>query len=75
MAISADAFKSWRRTDAEHRAGILERAADIVEAHLAELTALCVLEAGKCLRDAHDDVREAIDSCVITPVLPQAHGR
>ena len=61
LAISADAFKSWRRTDAEHRAGILERAADIVEAHLAELTALCVLEAGKCLRDAHDDVREAID--------------
>ena len=61
LAITADAFTSWRRTSAEHRAGILERAADIVEAHLAELAALCVLEAGKCLRDAHDDVREAID--------------
>ena len=61
LAITADAFTSWRRTDAEYRAAILERAADIVEAHLAELTALCVLEAGKCLRDAHDDVREAID--------------
>ena len=31
------------------------------ETHLVELTALCSLEAGKCLRDAHDDVREAID--------------
>jgi RHH-type proline utilization regulon transcriptional repressor/proline dehydrogenase/delta 1-pyrroline-5-carboxylate dehydrogenase len=61
LAITADAFTSWRRTDAEYRAAILERAADIVEAHLAELAALCVLEAGKCLRDAHDDVREAID--------------
>ena len=61
LAITADAFTSWRRTDAEYRAAILERAADIVEAHLAELIALCVLEAGKCLRDAHDDVREAID--------------
>ena len=61
LAITADAFTSWRGTDAEYRAAILERAADIVEAHLAELAALCVLEAGKCLRDAHDDVREAID--------------
>ena len=61
LAITADAFTSWRRSAAEHRAEILDKAADIVEAHLAELTALCVLEAGKCLRDAHDDVREAID--------------
>ena len=61
LAVTADAFTSWRHSAAEHRAGILDRAADMVEAHLAELTALCVLEAGKCLRDAHDDVREAID--------------
>ncbi len=61
LAITADAFTSWRRTDADYRAVILERAADIVETHLAELAALCVLEAGKCLRDAHDDVREAVD--------------
>ena len=61
LAVTAEAFTSWRRTSAGHRAGILERAADIVEENLAELAALCVLEAGKCLRDAHDDVREAVD--------------
>ena len=61
LAVTADAFTPWRHSAAEHRAGILDRAADMVEAHLAELAALCVLEAGKCLRDAHDDVREAID--------------
>ena len=61
LTVTAEAFASWRRTTGEHRAGILEKAADIVEAHLTELAALCVLEAGKCLRDAHDDVREAID--------------
>ena len=61
LAVSANAFTSWRRTSAEQRAGILEKAADLVEASLADLAALCVLEAGKCLRDAHDDVREAVD--------------
>ena len=61
LSIAADAFGYWHRTPAEHRAEILERAANLVEAHLEELTALCVLEAGKCLRDGHDDVREAID--------------
>ena len=61
LAVAADAFTSWRRTRAQHRAELLERAADLVQIHLPELAALCVLEAGKCLRDAHDDVREAID--------------
>ena len=61
LAVTAGAFTAWRRTTAERRAGILEKAADIIEAHLEELAALCVLEAGKCLRDAHDDVREAVD--------------
>ncbi len=61
LAICADAFPVWRRSSATFRAGILEKAADLIEARLPELTALCVLEAGKRLRDAHDDVREAVD--------------
>ncbi len=61
LAVTAEAFASWRRTTAEHRAGLLDKAADIVEAHLEDLATLCVLESGKCLRDAHDDVREAVD--------------
>ena len=61
LAVCADAFPTWRRNRATTRAGILEKAAHLVEEHLPELAALCVLEAGKCLRDAHDDVREAVD--------------
>ena len=61
QAVSAGAFPSWHRTAATLRAGVLEKAADLVEERLPELVALCVLEAGKCLRDAHDDVREAVD--------------
>ena len=61
LALATEAFEYWRRTSAEHRAEILEKAADLVETHMTDLTALCVLEAGKCLGDSHDDVREAID--------------
>lgn len=61
LAVCADAFPAWRCSRATARAGILEKAADLVEECLPELAALCVLEAGKCLRDAHDDVREAVD--------------
>ena len=61
LAVSAGAFPSWRRTAATLRADALDRAADLVEERLPELAALCVIEAGKCLRDAHDDVREAVD--------------
>ena len=61
LATCANAFPSWCASSAERRAAILEKAADVAEARLPELSALCVLEAGKCLRDAHDDVREAVD--------------
>ena len=62
LAVCAEAFPSWRGAGvAARRADILEKAADLVEERLPELATLCVLEAGKCLRDAHDDVREAVD--------------
>ena len=61
LAVCAEAFPAWRNTPAAHRAAILDKAADLLEQRLPELAALCVLEAGKRLRDAHDDVREAVD--------------
>ena len=45
----------------EARAGILERAADLFEAHQPELMALAVREAGKTIPDAVGEVREAVD--------------
>ncbi len=61
LDVAAAAFPAWCRTRASERAALLERAADDLEAALPEFTALVVLEAGKTLRDAHDDVREAVD--------------
>ncbi len=61
LDIAAGAARAWADTAVAERAAILERAADALEAHAAELTALTVLEAGKTLADGHDDVREAID--------------
>jgi len=61
LDVAAAAFPAWCATRVAYRASLLERAADDLEASLAEFTALVVLEAGKTLRDAHDDVREAVD--------------
>jgi RHH-type proline utilization regulon transcriptional repressor/proline dehydrogenase/delta 1-pyrroline-5-carboxylate dehydrogenase len=48
---------------APERAAILERAAELIEAHGAELMALLAREAGKTLPDGLGEVREAADFC------------
>ncbi len=57
------ARRAWAQTDVHERAAALERLAGLLEAHLDELMALCVWEAGKTLPDALADVREAVDFC------------
>ncbi|MEM7053181.1 MAG: bifunctional proline dehydrogenase/L-glutamate gamma-semialdehyde dehydrogenase PutA [Pseudomonadota bacterium] len=54
---------AWDQRSATERAACLERAADLIEQHRAELMALCVREAGKTLDDAIAEVREAADFC------------
>lgn len=56
-------FDTWSKTPAEQRARALEAYADLMEKHHAELMALCVYEAGKTIRDAHLELREAVDFC------------
>ncbi len=56
-------FDTWNRTDAQVRASHLERFADLLEHHNAELMALCIREAGKTLPDALSELREAVDFC------------
>src|SRR5690242_5714288 len=58
-AVRAQA--DWDDAGGEHRAGILERAAQLYEEHTAALVARCVREAGKTLPDAIGEVREAVD--------------
>ncbi len=52
---------AWDRTPAEKRAEILNRAADLFEAHAAELMRLCVMEGGRTIPDAISELREAVD--------------
>ncbi len=54
---------SWNATPAGERAGLLERAADLMEERMPALMALASREAGKTIADALSEVREAVDFC------------
>jgi len=55
--------RDWDATPATERADLLDRIAELLEAHRGELMALCVREAGKSLKDGIAEVREAADFC------------
>ncbi len=56
-------FEAWSKRDVSERAEILNRTADALERHMAELIAICMREAGKVAQDSIDEVREAVDFC------------
>jgi RHH-type transcriptional regulator, proline utilization regulon repressor / proline dehydrogenase / delta 1-pyrroline-5-carboxylate dehydrogenase len=72
VALAAAAAPAWNAVPATTRAAMLNRAADGFERHRAELIALCVREAGKCLPDAVAEVREAVDYCRYYAALAKA---
>ncbi|MDQ2695563.1 MAG: bifunctional proline dehydrogenase/L-glutamate gamma-semialdehyde dehydrogenase PutA, partial [Pseudomonadota bacterium] len=53
----------WDDTPAEERARCLERMADLLEAEMPALMAVCSREAGKTILDGIAEVREAVDFC------------
>jgi RHH-type proline utilization regulon transcriptional repressor/proline dehydrogenase/delta 1-pyrroline-5-carboxylate dehydrogenase len=57
------AFPAWSATPVAQRAACLDRLADLLEEHRAELMAICVHEARKTIPDALAEVREAVDFC------------
>jgi RHH-type transcriptional regulator, proline utilization regulon repressor / proline dehydrogenase / delta 1-pyrroline-5-carboxylate dehydrogenase len=59
--------------EAQERADILERAADLLETHRVDLMALLAREAGKTLADGLGEVREAADFCRYYAVLARRH--
>ncbi|MCO5317095.1 MAG: aldehyde dehydrogenase family protein [Microthrixaceae bacterium] len=50
VEAAAEAFDSWSRTKPEHRAELLDRAADLIDEHAEELIPLVVAETGATLR-------------------------
>jgi RHH-type proline utilization regulon transcriptional repressor/proline dehydrogenase/delta 1-pyrroline-5-carboxylate dehydrogenase len=63
LAAAVAAAPAWAGTPVEERATCLERAANLMEAEMPTLMAICVREAGKTLPDAVAEVREAVDFC------------
>ena len=63
LEAAVQAAPGWSATPAAERAACLERAADLLEADMAEAMAIAVLEAGKTLADGVAEVREAVDFC------------
>ncbi|MDX1518870.1 MAG: bifunctional proline dehydrogenase/L-glutamate gamma-semialdehyde dehydrogenase PutA, partial [Gammaproteobacteria bacterium] len=58
---AAAAWQRWNNTPAGKRAEILEHAAELVEARRIQLMNLCIVEAGKTIVDAHNEIRETVD--------------
>ncbi|HEX4259486.1 MAG TPA: bifunctional proline dehydrogenase/L-glutamate gamma-semialdehyde dehydrogenase PutA, partial [Acetobacteraceae bacterium] len=54
---------AWDAAGGPHRAAVLDRAADAIEAARAELLHLLAREAGRTLPDGIAEVREAADHC------------
>ncbi|OQK18230.1 integrase [Methyloprofundus sedimenti] len=63
ISIAADATQHWRLSAVNKRVTYLLKAAELLEENRLELVALCVREAGKTIKDALDEVREAVDFC------------
>ncbi|BBB26842.1 bifunctional proline dehydrogenase/L-glutamate gamma-semialdehyde dehydrogenase PutA [Amphritea japonica] len=62
-AVTRAGFISWNNHPVSERAKIIQRFATLLEEHREELIALCMREAGKTLRDAINEIREAVDFC------------
>ena len=77
-------FSAWNSAPLTHRAAVLRRAADALDARLPEFCGLLVKEAHKTLGDCVAEVREAVDFCryyadqaearLATQVLPGPTG-
>ncbi len=61
LDIAHQHFDAWNHTPACVRADALRNAADLLEAHTADLVALCVAEGGRTVADSLAELREAVD--------------
>jgi RHH-type proline utilization regulon transcriptional repressor/proline dehydrogenase/delta 1-pyrroline-5-carboxylate dehydrogenase len=63
MKAAQAGFAAWSATPVAARAGILERAGDLIEAERGRLVALLQSEGRKTIDDCVSEVREAADYC------------
>lgn len=63
VRVAKEGFSGWSDQPIAERADCLLRLAELIEAHIAELVALCSKETGKSIRDGIEDGRAAVDLC------------
>ncbi len=63
LAALAHGWRAWDEAGGAHRASVLDRAADLIEADRPGLLFLLAREAGRTLADGIAEVREAADFC------------
>ena len=63
LTVATKAFADWTATDVGYRANCLENMAELLEAQMPQLMALCTKEGGKTVADGVAEVREAVDFC------------
>ena len=63
LEIASNYFSYWKNVEVESKVEIINKFADLLEANQEKLVKICVLEAGKTIKDSINDVREAIDFC------------
>ena len=63
VARAAGGFQAWEATPAGQRRACLDRLADLIEENRARFVTVLAQEAGKTLRDAVAEIREAADFC------------
>lgn len=61
--VAFTAAKHWRLSAVSKRAAYLHKTAELLEENRMELVALCMREAGKTIKDALAEIREAVDFC------------
>lgn len=62
-AVTRAGFIDWNNRPVSERAIIIKRFARLLEEQREEFIALCMREAGKTLKDAINEIREAVDFC------------
>ena len=56
-------FPKWKNTAVEKKISIINNFAKLLEENTDDLVKLCVMEAGKTIKDSINDLREAVDFC------------
>jgi len=78
VKVAVDASVEWGRSPLSHRAGVLFRLRELIDAHRGDLAAIVTSEHGKVLEDARGEVARGLEcvefACGVPHLLKGAHS-